>query len=186
MPTTHYLFLHPGVLQLGEPHHRITVFSYICTCAWASNSACTRACANDTATPLTGTDGYAMQPGVTRAATRSQVRSSAGTDYRANRNKRAALAGLCHKNTVQQVQKLGSPKVEYHANLDIGHQPNDTLSTENDYAITNTRKRFGGEAKRENPQHLQMKEAMDVPQASRGKAASDKGLQAWRSTASTT
>ena len=63
----------------------------------------------------TGTDDYAMQPGITRAVTRSQVRSSAATNYRANRNNRASLAGLFQKDTVQQVHKLISPKPGFHA-----------------------------------------------------------------------
>ena len=52
-----------------------------------------------------------MQPGVTRAVIRGQVRSSAATNYRPNRNNRAALAGLFQKDTFQQVHMLGSPKL---------------------------------------------------------------------------
>ena len=80
----------------------------------------------------TGTNRYAMQPGVTRAVTRSQVRSPVATDDRANRNNRAAVAGLFQKDTLQQVHKL-----ESHANLDIANQLDDTFSTEYAYATTN-------------------------------------------------
>ena len=58
------------------------------------------------AAPQATTDGYAMQPYVTRAVSRSQVRSSAATDYRANRSNRTALPGLFLKAMVQQVHKL--------------------------------------------------------------------------------
>ena len=51
----------------------------------------------------TGTNRYAMQPGVTRAIIRSLVRSTVATDYLANRNNGAAVAGLAQKDTPQQV-----------------------------------------------------------------------------------
>ena len=100
-------------------------------------------------------NGYAMQPGATRAVIRGQVRSSAATNCRPNRNNRAALGGLFQKDTVQQVHMLGSPKLGYHANLDVAHQLDDAFSTRNAYATTNTPKRFRGGAKAENLQHLQ-------------------------------
>ena len=48
----------------------------------------------------TGTDRYGIQPGVTRAIARGQVRTSAATNSRANRNNRTALASLFQKDTV--------------------------------------------------------------------------------------
>ena len=73
----------------------------------------------------TGTKRYAMQPGVTRAVTRSLVRSPVTTDYRTNRNNRAAVAGLAQKDMLQQVRSLG-----FDANMDIAHQLDDTFTTE--------------------------------------------------------
>ena len=54
----------------------------------------------------TGTNGYVMQPGVTRAVTRSQVRSPVAIDYGANRKNRAAAAGFFQKDAFQQAHKL--------------------------------------------------------------------------------
>ena len=85
----------------------------------------------------TGTNRYAMQPGVTRAIIRGLVRSTVATDYRANRNNGAAVAGFAQKDTLQQVHKLG-----FHANLDIAHQLDDTFTTEYTYAKTNTQGSF--------------------------------------------
>ena len=96
-----------------------------------------------------GTDWYVMHPGVTRAVTRCQVHSSAATNYRANRNYRAAaVVGFFQKDTVPQVHKLGSPKLGFHANSDIAHQLDDTCSAGNAYATTNTQRRFSTEEKR--------------------------------------
>ena len=68
----------------------------------------------------TGTNGYVMQPGVTRAVTRSQVRSPVAIDYRANRNNRAAVAGFFQNDALQKVHKQQYfPKLRSHANLDI-------------------------------------------------------------------
>ena len=122
---------------------------------------------------VTDTDGYAMQPGITRAVACSQVRSSATTNFWANRNNHAALTGFFQKDTVQQVHKLGSAKLGSHANLDIAHQLDDTFSTGNAYATTNTQGRFSsGEQKEKIPNSF--KEAMGLPQAERWKAASDR------------
>ena len=65
----------------------------------------------------TGTNRYAMQPGVTRAITRSQVPSPIASDYWANRNNGVALAGLFKKDMLQQLHKLGSQ-----VSLEIAHQ----------------------------------------------------------------
>ena len=116
----------------------------------------------------TGTNRYAMQPGVTRAVTCSQVRSPVDTDYRANRNNRAAVAGLFQKYMPQQVHKLG-----FHANLDIANQLDDTFSTEYAYAPIKTQGSFpAGEIKENIPNTF--KGAMGLPQAARRKAASDR------------
>ena len=149
-PTTHYLLLPPEGLRLGEPHrrnHRLQLHLYPVP-APETAPAPVPAQAPPQAT-TTGTDSYAMQPGVTRADTRSQVRSSAATDYRANRNNRADLAGILRKDTLQQVHKLGSPKLGHHANLDVAHQLDDTFSTENATATNNTQGSFSaGEKKK--------------------------------------
>ena len=112
----------------------------------------------------TGTNRYAMQPGVTRAVTQSQVRSPVATHYRANWNNCATVAGLFQKDTLRKVRKLGS-----HANLDIAHQLDDTFSTEYAYATTNTQGRFSARViKAKIPNTF--KEAIGLPQASRWKA----------------
>ena len=100
----------------------------------------------------TGTDGYAMQPRVTRAVTRSQVRSTAAINYWANRNNRATLASLFQKDTVQQAHKLGYHKPGSHVSLDIAPYLDDTFSTGNAYANTNTKGLFSaGEQKEKTP-----------------------------------
>ena len=97
----------------------------------------------------TGTNRYAMQPGVTRAGTRSQVRSPVATDFRANQNNRASLPRLFQQDTLEQVHKLGS-----HANLDIAHQLDDVFSAEYAYATTNTHGSFSaGEITEKSPTH---------------------------------
>ena len=71
------------------------------------------------------------------------------------------------------MHKLGSPKLGFHANLNITHQLDDTFSTGNAYATTNTQGRFSaGEQNEKIPNTF--KEAMDLPQAERWKAASDR------------
>ena len=123
----------------------------------------------------TDTDIYAMQPGVTRAAIRSQVCSSAATNYRENRNNRAALAGLFQKDTVQQVHKLGYPKLRSHGNLDVANQLGDTFSTENAYSTTNTQRGFSAGEKKEKIPNTS-KKAMGLPQATRWKASYDREI----------
>ena len=92
---------------------------------------------------------------------------------RANRTNRAASAGLFQKDTLQQVHKLGSPKLGSYGNLDIAHQLNDTSSTEYAYATTNAQGIFSaGEKEEENPNIF--KEAMGLPQAASWKAAPDR------------
>ena len=51
-----------------------------------------------------------------RAVTGSQVPLPGATDYRENRNNRAAIARLFEKGMLSQLHKLGS-----HASLDIVH-----------------------------------------------------------------
>ena len=115
----------------------------------------------------TGTNCYAMNPGVTRAVTRSQVRSSVATDYRANRNNLAAVPGLLHKDRLKQVYKLGSP-----ANLDMTHQLNDAFRTKYAHTTINTKGNVPA-AEIKGTILNTFKLAMGLLQAARRKAASD-------------
>ena len=70
------------------------------------------------------------------------------------------------------MHKSGSPKLGSHPNLGIAHQLEDTLSTGNAYATTNTQGRFSAGEKNEEIPNI-FKEAMGLPQAERWRAASD-------------
>ena len=172
-PTTqqHYVFPRkprPGVLRPGGSHrkdHRLPLHLYLHLRQRRRQHPRLH---RRRRKPATGSNHYAIQPGVTRAVTRSHVRSPVATDYRANWNNRAAVSGLFQTDTLQQVHKLRS-----HANLDIAHQLDDTFGTEYAYATTNTQGSFSeGEIKEQILTTFE--EAMGLPQVARWKTASDR------------
>ena len=169
-PTSHYLFLHPGVLRLGEPHHRINRFQlhfYLRLRQKRRLNPCLhrRHCKKPPRAP-TATPYSPVLPAPLLAV-------KFVIHYRANGNNRAALAGLFQKDTVQQVHKLGSPKLGSHANLDIAHQLDRTFRIGNAYATTNTPESFSaGEQEKKIPNTF--KEGMGLPQMARCKAASNR------------
>ena len=93
----------------------------------------------------TGTFGYAMQPGVTRANTRSHVRSYAGTKYRENRNNREAFGrplpeGHCSTGAQAKVSYNRTPHQFGHCAPSRPHAQHRECLSHHQYA----RKLFGG------------------------------------------
>ena len=97
-------------------------------------------------------NSYPMEPGVTRAVTRSQVSSPNAADKRGNRNNRAALARLFEQDTLQHLHKLWPS-----TSLDISYQLDGALfSMTYAYATTNTQGSLSeGGINGKNPEHVQ-------------------------------
>ena len=176
--TTHYLFLHPGVLRQGVPrrrNHRLQLHPYLRLCQKRRLHPCLHRWHRKqppqapTATPRSLViPAPLLAPFLAVKFVRLHLQTIGRIGTTAQ-----LWQGLFQKDTVQQVHKLGSPKLGYHANLDIAHRLDDTFSTGNANATTITQGSFSaGEQNKKIPNTF--KKAMGLPQAARWRAASDK------------